>query len=94
LSGVKKVLQQRLSCYCNQFPGREVMEVDFEFEVGPSKEGVQLSIKSRMGRVLKVTSIEMTEREALRLAEVLTRSVQERQAKALENPPDAQEPIN
>ena len=50
------------------------MEVDFEFEVGPSKEGVQLSIKSRMGRVLKVTSIEMTEREALRLAEVLTRS--------------------
>jgi hypothetical protein len=47
-----------------------------------------------MGRVLKVTSIEMTEREALRLAEVLTRSVQERQAKALENPPDAQEPIN
>ena len=70
------------------------MEVDFEFEVGPSKEGVQLSIKSRMGRILKVTSIEMTEREALRLAEVLTRSVQERQAKALENPPDAEEPIN
>ena len=70
------------------------MEVDFEFEVGQSKEGVQLSIKSRMGRVLKVTSIEMTEREALRLAEVLTRSVQERQAKALENPPDAEEPIN
>ena len=70
------------------------MEVDFGFEVGPSKEGVQLSIKSRMGRVLKVTSIEMTEREALRLAEVLTRSVQERQAKAPEHPPDAQEPIN
>ena len=41
------------------------MEVDFEFEVGPSKEGVQLSIKSRMGRILKVASIEMTEREAL-----------------------------
>ena len=47
-----------------------------------------------MGRVLKVTSIEMTEREALRLAEVLTRSVQERQAKDSENPPDTEEPIN
>lgn len=70
------------------------MEIDFEFEVGPSTEGVLVSLKSKVGRVQKVTSIEMTEREALRLAEVLTRSVQERQAKALQATESSEEPLN
>jgi hypothetical protein len=70
------------------------MEANLEFEVGTCETGVLITLKTRDGRLHRSWSIEMTEAEALQLAKVLTRGVEDRQAKLQADVENGEETLN
>ncbi len=50
-----------------------------EFEVGTSPTGVLLSIKTNEGRLHQISALEVTNEEAVRIAELILKRVEENQ---------------